>query len=180
MIAACIAVSAWLLVVLRHRQEKQALMLGVLSHLKASDITTESPDSSQPDQISTAIYEAANASDLFITDQSPPREVKEVAKDVLTWCMVRWGGPFGARAGSNSMGGKLGIWTDRFENVRCAVMLLSMRKLNAAVVLSHQKARIGYSGPGVLHRHAACNACAGVGWTQGGFLLIHLTIRSCE
>ena len=162
LIAACIAVSAWLHVVLRHRQEKQMLMQGVLSHLMASDINTESPDFNQPDQISTAIYGAADASNLVITDQSPSREVKEVAKDIFTWCMVRWGGPFGARAGTNSMGGKLGIWTDRFENVRCAVMLLSMRKLNAAVMLSHQKARIGHSDPGVLLAHAACNYCGGV------------------
>ena len=41
------------------------------------------------------------------------------------------------------MGGKLGIWTDRIENVRCAVMLLGMRRLNAAVMLSPQKARKG-------------------------------------
>ena len=54
LIAACIAVSAWLLVVLRHRHKKQTLTDRVLSHLKASDTTTESPSSSQPDQISNS------------------------------------------------------------------------------------------------------------------------------
>ena len=114
------------------------------------------------------MHNAAAASDLIITDQFPSREVEDAAKDIITRCMVRWRGPFGARAGTNSMGNELGIWTDHFENVRCAVMLLSMRRLNAAVMLSHQKAKIGHSGPGVLPMHAACNDYRGQRGGGGG------------
>lgn len=135
LLAACIAVSAWLYIVLWHRQEKQMLTYGVVTHLKASDITTDKPESTQQDQIKSDISNVLDSASIALRDQSPSQAIKDTAKDIVAWCMLRRGGPFGARAGTNSMGAKLGIWSDRFENVRCAVMLLAFRKVNAALVL---------------------------------------------
>ena len=140
--------SAWLYVVLRHRQEKQMLTYGIITYIKPSDITTNTPDSTEPNQIKSGISDMVDNAIIALRDQSPSKAIKDTAQDITAWCMLRWGGPFGARAGTNSMGAKLGIWSDRFENVQCAVMLLAFRRVNAALMLKHQKARIGSDEPG--------------------------------
>ncbi len=128
LVLAVVALCAWGYVTLRHREEKQMLLYSISTRLKASDITDITrgppPGSADPD-------DPVRPDDVVLDDQPPTKEMKDVARDIVTWCFLRWGGPFGARAGSDSMGVKLGIWNDRFENVRCAVMLLALRQVNA-------------------------------------------------
>jgi len=129
LVLAVVALCAWGYVTLRHREEKQMLLYSISTRLQASDITdiTRGPppgSSADPD-------DPVRPDDVVLDDQPPTKEMKDVARDIVTWCFLRWGGPFGARAGSDSMGVKLGIWNDRFENVRCAVMLLAFRQVNA-------------------------------------------------
>lgn len=149
LVLASLAFCAWLYVTLRHRAEKQLLVYGVITRLQTSDITCDSLSVSQPGQIK-ASPGSAKPSDVVLTDQVPNDKMKHVARDLMKWCLLRWGGPFGARAGSDSTGTKLGIWNDRFEGVRCAVMLLAFRKVNAAMVLENQKAMTGTNKPGQL------------------------------
>lgn len=135
-------------------QARKMLIYGIVSRLKASDITTDRAIPTQPDQIRSHSYNLTDPADMALSDQAPTQEMKYVAKDMTAWCVLRWGGSFGAKAGTNSMGAKLGIWSDRFEDVRCAVMLLTFLKLNAALILKHQKARIGSNEPGTIPLHA--------------------------
>lgn len=78
------------------------------------------------------------------------------------------GGLFGARAASDSMGIKLGIWSDRFENVRCAVMLLASRQVNLKFKAENQTAKSAAGGPGNTMHYYSRNsidttiACAGL------------------
>ena len=123
------ALCAWSYVTLRHREEKHMLLYSISTRLKASDITditTGPPPGNQADP-----HDPVRPDHVVLDDQPPTKETKDMAREIVTWCFLRWGGPFGARAGSDSMGVKLGIWNDRFENVRCAVMLLALRQVNA-------------------------------------------------
>lgn len=69
----------------------------------------------------------------------PPKEVKKIAKDITARCLRRWDGFLAVRAGTDSLGRKKGVWKDKFESVRCAVMLLAFRSVN--VVLQRQVLR---------------------------------------
>ena len=148
-LVAAVAFSAWLWVTLRHRKEKQLLAYGVITCLRASDISSDSLSAGSSGQIKAASGSSAvSHSSIMLKDDAPTDRMKRVAKDITTWCLQRWGGPFGARAGSDSVGAKLGIWNERFESVRCAVMLLAFHKVNAALIAEHQKARTGTDEPG--------------------------------
>ena len=129
LVLAVVAFCAWGYVTLRHREEKQVLLYSISTRLKASDITdiTRGPPRDNADS-----DDPVRPDDVVLDDQPPTKEMKDVARDIMTWCFLRWGGSFGARAGSDSTGVKLGIWNDRFENVRCAVMLLALRQVNAS------------------------------------------------
>jgi len=61
----------------------------------------------------------------------PPKEVKKIVKDITARCLRRWDGFLAVRAGTDSLGRKKGVWKDKFESVRCAVMLLAFRNVNA-------------------------------------------------
>ena len=146
---ASVAFSAWLYVTLRHRKEKQLLVYGVITRLRASDISSDSLSASPTGPIKAAsVSSAVSHSGIMLKDDVATDRMKRVAKDITAWCLLRWGGPFGARAGSDSVGAKLGIWNERFESVRYAVLLLAFRKVNAALVAKHQKARTGTDEPG--------------------------------
>ena len=43
----------------------------------------------------------------------------------------------GFRAGHDGLGRTLGVWKDKFDGVRFAVLLLAMRKLNEQLKLRH-------------------------------------------
>ena len=49
----------------------------------------------------------------------------------------RWDGFMGFRAGHDGLGRTLGVWRDKFDGVRFAVLLLAMRKLNEQLKLRH-------------------------------------------
>ena len=153
---AAVAFSAWLHVTLRHRKEKQLLVYGVITRLRASDISSDSLSVvSSPGQIQAAPGSSViSPGSIMLKEDVPTDKMKRVARDITTWCLQRWGGPFGARAGSDSVGAKLGIWNERFESVPCAVMLLAFHKVNAALIAEHQKARIGSNEPGRVLIHA--------------------------
>jgi len=61
----------------------------------------------------------------------PSKEVKKIAKDITARCLRRWDGFLAVRAGTDSLGRKKGVWKDKFESVRCAVMLLAFCSVNA-------------------------------------------------
>lgn len=148
-ILASVAFSAWLYVTLRHRKEKQLLVYGVITRLRASNISLDSLSASPTGQIQAVPGGGAvSHNSIMLKDDVATDRMKRMAKDITTWCLLRWGGPFGARAGSDSVGAKLGIWNERFESVRCAVMLLAFHKVNAALIAKHQKARTGTDEPG--------------------------------
>ena len=82
----------------------------------------------------------------------PPKEVKKIAKDITARCLRRWDGCLAVRAGTDSLGRKKGVWKDKFESVRCAVMLLAFRNVN--MVLQRQVLRAvpgAPEPPGQLH-----------------------------
>ena len=60
-------------------------------------------------------------------------EMRRVARQITKRCLRRWDGLLGIRASSDSLGNRAGIWRDRFDTVRCAVLLLAFRKLNQAL-----------------------------------------------
>jgi len=63
----------------------------------------------------------------------PSKEVKKIAKDITARCLRRWDGFLAVRAGTDSLGRKKGVWKDKFESVRCAVMLLAFRSVNTVL-----------------------------------------------
>ena len=138
-------------------------------------LTTESPDSTQPDQISTAIYNTADAADVVTTDHLPSREVTEVAKDIITWCMVCWGGQFvtpeqALTAWAASSASELSPL-----RVRCAVMLLSMSADTAGCALQIDimtscsigvTVRVIYTHNTHAHCKALCQSCSATSTTS--------------
>jgi len=82
----------------------------------------------------------------------PSKEVKKIAQDITARCLRRWDGFLAVRAGTDSLGRKKGVWKDKFESVRCAVMLLAFRNVN--MVLQRQVLRAvpgAPEPPGQLH-----------------------------
>ena len=63
----------------------------------------------------------------------PAPEVRRAAAQMTRGCLRRWDGLLGIRAYSDSLGNRAGIWRDRFDIVRCAVLLLGFKNLNQAV-----------------------------------------------
>ncbi|DBA69790.1 TPA: hypothetical protein ACH3X2_012512 [Trebouxia sp. C0005] len=63
----------------------------------------------------------------------PSKEVKKIAKDITARCLRRWDGFLAVRAGTDSLGRKKGVWKDKFESVRCAVMLLAFCSVNTVL-----------------------------------------------
>ncbi len=84
----------------------------------------------------------------------PPKEVKKIVKDITARCLRRWDGFLAVRAGTDSLGRKKGVWKDKFESVRCAVMLLAFRSVNAELQRQVLRAVPGAPEPsGQLHVH---------------------------
>lgn len=76
-------------------------------------------------------------------------EMKKVARQITQRCLRRWDGLLGIRASSDSLGNRAGIWRDRFDTVRCAVLLLAFKNLNEA--LQANPASFREDRPGQLH-----------------------------
>ena len=62
------------------------------------------------------------------------KEMKSVAKQITVRCLRRWDGILGIQAGKDGLGRRFGIWRDKFDGVRYAVLLLAMRKLNQDLI----------------------------------------------
>lgn len=148
LVLAVVALCAWGYVTLQHRTERQLLVYSVSTRLEACHITDVRQATGN---IGDNSDEPVDAGDVTSDSKPASKEVKKVARDIMTWCFQRWGGPLGARVGNDSMGIKLGIWNDRFENVRCAVMLLALQQLNAGLKAKQQKATPGSNEPGTVH-----------------------------
>ena len=101
-----IAVITWVAITHSYRNEKRILIAEIGNRLKASD-TTDAPDTVQPSE-----------------------EMRNVAREIAKWCLWRWDGFLGFRAGSDSVGRRAGVWKDKFDSVRGAVLLAAMASLN--------------------------------------------------
>lgn len=82
-------------------------------------------------------------------NDEPSPETKKVARQITRRCLRRWDGLLGIRASSNSLGNRAGIWRDRYDTVRCAVLLLAFRKLNKDLQANPGSFRA--DDPGELH-----------------------------
>ena len=81
-----------------------------------------------PPPIASTARSGGTASDI-----EPSIETKKAGREITRRCLRRWDGLLGIRASSDSLGNRAGIWRDRFDTVRCAVLLLAFRKLNWAL-----------------------------------------------
>ena len=106
MLGTTIAVVTWVAITHSYRNEKRILTTEIGNRLQASDIT----DTSNTVQ--------------------PTEEMRSVAREIAKWCLWRWDGFLGFRAGSDSVGRRAGVWKDKFDSVRCAVLLAAMASLN--------------------------------------------------
>jgi len=80
--------------------------------------------------------------------EAPTPEMRRAAAQMTRRCLRRWDGLLGIRAYSDSLGNRAGIWRDRFDTVRCAVLLLAFKKLNEALQANPRNFR--EDCPGVL------------------------------
>lgn len=87
-----------------------------------------SASSDAPPQVTSIFRSGGHAS-----YGEPSPETKKTAREITRRCLRRWDGLLGIRASSDSLGNRAGIWRDRFDTVRCAVLLLAFRKLNQAL-----------------------------------------------
>lgn len=72
--------------------------------------------------------------------------MRQAAGEMVRLCLRQWDGPLGLYAGSDPFGGRngVGVWRGKFENVRCAALVLAMHRAN--------KARLSNStSSGVVH-----------------------------
>jgi len=76
----------------------------------------------------------------------PTPEMRRAAAQMTRRCLRRWDGLLGIRAYSDSLGNRAGIWRDRFDTVRCAVLLLAF--LDLALQVNPHNFR--EDSPGVL------------------------------
>ena len=88
--------------------------------------------STTPLTANAAVKDSAAVSAAAAAAAAPPslQEVQRVAKEITQHCLSRWDAWLGLKAGSDSTGGKTGIWRVKFDGVRCAVLLLAFHKLN--------------------------------------------------
>ena len=64
-----------------------------------------------------------------------PPALQKVAQTIAVRSLRRWDAFLGFRAGHDGLGRTLGVWKDKFDGVRFAVLLLAMRKLNEQLQL---------------------------------------------
>ena len=150
-----LACSAWGYITWQHRQEKKLLLYAVSTRLDASHVsdTTDNPVTTL--DLLTG-QDSASVDIITSQNQTATTNMRAVARDIMTWCFLRWGGHFGTRAGSDSLGHKSGIWNSNFENVRCAVMMLTLHQVNEDIKERHQKAGVRSQLPGT--RLSTCMA----------------------
>ena len=156
-----VAVS-WFVLTWYYRSEKKIITEEVIRRLKVSDICKvesavqyapaavskqakritafrpeelERGSSLVADMIKSGSFSSAVSatSDRVEATEEVSPEMRRVARKITKRCLRRWDGLLGIRASSDSLGNKAGIWRDRFDTVRCAVLLLAFRNLNQAL-----------------------------------------------
>lgn len=63
--------------------------------------------------------------------------MQKMSQAIAVRSLRRWDAFLGFRAGHDGLGRTLGVWRDKFDGVRFAVLLLAMRKLNNQLKLQH-------------------------------------------
>ena len=66
-----------------------------------------------------------------------------VARQIAARSLRRWDGFLGFRAGHDGLGNPLGVWKDKFDGVRFAVLMLAMRQLNEQLKLQRSPGQPG-------------------------------------
>ena len=69
---------------------------------------------------------------------------QQTARTIAVRSLRWWDAFLGFRAGHDGLGRPLGVWKDKFDGVRFAVLLLAMRKLN-------QQIKLRRKAPGTSH-----------------------------
>ncbi|KAL3146085.1 hypothetical protein ABBQ38_015434 [Trebouxia sp. C0009 RCD-2024] len=91
----------------------------------------------------------AAATDKDATTEVDPflLHARGVAREIAARCLRRWDGFLAVRAAQDSLGRPAGVWKDKFEAVRSAVMLLAFRNVNAMLQKQTQLAAPGAPEP---------------------------------
>lgn len=147
-----IPIVAWLIVTYSYRQDKLMMINEVGKHVAETDLGVEAPNHDDPwglRQMPHALSRGSSGrgSGAFLLAVNPlsahnasvaaDSEVQIVAKQIAVRSLRRWDAFMGFRAGHDGLGNTLGVWRDRFEGVRFAVLLLAMRKLNNQLQSQH-------------------------------------------
>lgn len=83
------------------------------------------------EQVNTRLVMADIADDQGINkslETALMAPVRSAACSIIWRCLQMWDGFMGLRARTDSAQKRAGIWLDKFENVRCASMLLAMQQ----------------------------------------------------
>ena len=128
LLLAVLALSAWLYVTLRHRKEKQLLIYGVITCLRASNISSDSLSASPPSQIKANLG-TVSPSSITLKDDLPTGNMKRVTKEIIH-------GACCAAEGPSVPGLVLTVWGPSWESgmnsVRCPVMLLVLHRVSGS------------------------------------------------
>ena len=100
----------------------------------------------------TSAMSAASDLEGVRMSEVPTPEMRRAAAQMTRRCLRRWDGLLGIRAYSDSLGNRAGIWRDRFDTVRCAVLLLAF--LDLALQVNPHNFR--EDSPGVLSTWCCC------------------------
>lgn len=141
-----IAIAAWFILTWNYRCEKKIITDELIRRLKVSDVCE--------------VDSYLNGGSLG-GHAEPSPETKKTAQQITRRCLRRWDGFMGFRASSNSGGIRAGIWRDKFDTVRCAVLLLAFRKLNQALQADHSFSRADCPGASITIgvTGCLCSAC---------------------
>lgn len=158
-----IALFAWFVVTWSYRTQKKIITEEVIKRLKVSDMCKLDPtpqaaptQPTTPSQHTQAAAEeggvldaqllanrasrshadlarAESFSSAVVISDEPTADNVRVARQLTGRCLRRWDGLLGIRPYSDSLGRRAGIWRDRFDTVRCAVLLRAFSNLNQAL-----------------------------------------------
>lgn len=144
---------AWLIVTYSYRKTKLMIIREVGRHVTEADLGPATPEDpsgwghrSMPHVLSSARHSgdplltvnplsAQYPVSAHHTAEAAPSGMQKVARHIAVRSLRRWDGILGFRAGSDGLGNAQGVWRDKFEGVRFAVLLLAMRKLNEELQL---------------------------------------------
>lgn len=150
-LGASIPVITWLIVSYSYRQDKLMIVREVGEHATEADLGSEASDDSLSWDL-RSVSSRRNSFDPLIqlnpmTAHSAAiaahSDLQNVARQIAKRSLRRWDGMLGFRAGRDGLGNSQGVWRDRFEGVRFAVLLLAMRKLNSRLQTGSETSQTG-------------------------------------